>query len=110
MRCTSLEIGGAKLSPCNVPMPYADALELCKARGETLARIEDEAQARTVAEHARTTRDDKWWLGVDDRADEGKFRWQAPGSSSFVYWDRGEPDNAGCNRDCAVIDDDEDGR
>jgi hypothetical protein len=108
--CTSVETGGAKFAMCNLPMPYAEALELCKARGETLARFDDEAQARAVAETARSMRKDKWWIGLDDRTDEGKFRWLAPGGSEVGLWDRGEPDNAGCNQDCAVIDDDEDGR
>jgi hypothetical protein len=51
---------------------------------------------------------ERWWIGMDDRADEGHFKWLT-GASTYLNWDRGEPDNAGCNQDCVAIDAD-DGR
>jgi hypothetical protein len=108
--CQPVEAGGARFALCDVPMPYAEAQALCAARGEELAWIDDAAQdaaLRAAAFERRGGRrtHDTWWLGLDDRAAEGTFRWRAAGAAStFTAWDRGEPDNAGCNQDCAVLD------
>jgi len=106
--CQPLTIGTATFALCNLPMPYAEAQQLCAARGQTLARIDDEAQARAVHEATMAIKKDKWFIGLDDREEEGKFGWLAKESTGtdFALWARGEPDNAGCNQDCAVIDDD----
>ncbi len=111
--CAPLEVAGARFALCDVAMPYAEARELCAARGEELAWIDDDAQAAAVNEAARKQRarrssHERWWIGLDDRAEEGKFLWRA-GGSGFSHWSRGGPDNAGCNQDCAVLDTD-DGR
>ncbi len=111
--CAPLEAGGATFALCDVAMPYTEARALCAARGEELAWVDDGAQAQALRAAARERRGkrrthDDWWIGLDDRAEEGKFRWRA-GASGFSHWDRGEPDNAGCNQDCAVLDT-EDGR
>lgn len=105
--CQPLEAGGASFALCNLPMPYAEAAQLCAARGQSLARLDDEAQARAVHAAARSLRKDKWYIGIDDRAAEGTFTWLAkePPPAGFTFWARGEPDNAGCNQDCGVIDD-----
>jgi hypothetical protein len=118
--CAPLEVTGARFALCDVAMPYADARALCAARGEELAWIDDAAQAaalRAATRERRGTRKthDRWWIGLDDRTEEGKFRWPgatmveppvAPpaGAATFANWARGEPDNAGCNQDCAVLD------
>jgi hypothetical protein len=110
--CSPLDAGTAKLSLCDLPMPYTEAQKFCAARGESLARIDDASQAAILfdALKAKHTdrRNERWWIGLDDRTEEGKLRWLT-GKSSFVNWERGEPDNAGCNQDCVVIDV-EDGR
>jgi hypothetical protein len=111
--CAPLEAGGARFALCDVAMPYAEAQALCAARGEELAWIDDAAQGAALRAATRERRGkrrthDRWWIGLDDRAEEGKFRWRG-GNASFADWDRGEPDNAGCNQDCTVLDT-EDGR
>jgi hypothetical protein len=112
--CDRIEAAGVALSLCPLPLPYADAQRFCAARGEALARIDDEPQRRALTDALSARRagsiTERWWIGLDDRADEGKFRWLAPApDASFSAWRRGEPDNSGCNQDCAVMDAD-DGR
>ncbi|MFN0246291.1 MAG: CotH kinase family protein [Kofleriaceae bacterium] len=110
--CQTIDAAGLPLAACNLPMPYLEAQEICKARGQTLAWFDNEAQARAAHTAVRTLRKDKWWLGLDDRVVEGTFRrlGHPDEQPAFVFWDRGEPDNAGCNQDCAVIDDADDAR
>jgi hypothetical protein len=108
--CEGLEMrgSGARFAICDLPMTYADAVAFCAARGSTLARIDSEAEAEAVHLVARRTHRDKWWIGIDDRAVEGQFRTVSGEPPVYTRWDRGEPNNAGCNQDCAVIDDEED--
>ena len=112
--CAPLPAGGAQFALCDVAMPYAQAQELCAARGEELAWVDDAAQATALRAAAHERRGgrrthESWWLGLEDRAEEGKFRWRAAAGPAFSHWQRGEPDNAGCNQDCTVLDTD-DGR
>ncbi len=111
--CSPLEVGGARFALCDVAMPYGEAEQFCVARGEVLGRIDDEAQAKAVLAAARakqavardTRTSGRWWIGLDDRTEEAKFRWLGPNAEpTTTSWDRGEPDNAGCNQDCVVID------
>jgi hypothetical protein len=113
--CEAVDAGGARFALCDAPMPYTEAQALCAARGEELAWVDDAAQdaalrAAALARRGGRRTHDAWWLGLDDRAEEGKFRWRAGGAApgtAFTAWDRGEPDNAGCNQDCAVLDTDD---
>jgi hypothetical protein len=109
--CEPLAVGAATFAVCEFAVPYADAVAFCAARGETLARIDDDAQAVALHAAVRRRHRGKWWLGLDDRATEGSWVWlagAAPVAGGFTRWDDGEPDNAGCNQDCGVIDDDDD--
>jgi hypothetical protein len=107
--CGQQTIGAASFALCDVPMAYADAAAFCATRGESLAWIDDEAQTRAIHAAAHAIRGDKWYLGLDDRAVEGRFRWLAGDREpAYARWEPGEPDNAGCNQDCVVLDDDDD--
>ena len=109
--CDPLDVEGVAFAICELPMPYADAQTFCSARGQTLAWLETAAQADAVLAAARKRKgrgrdahlNDRWWIGLDDRREEGTPRWLA-GHSTFTRWDAGEPDNAGCNQDCVVFD------
>jgi CotH kinase protein/Lectin C-type domain/Putative metal-binding motif len=116
--CAPLEAGGARFAICDPALPYTEAQKICAARGEELAWVDDAEQAAALRAAANARRagrrtHESWWLGLDDRAEEGKFRRRggstAGAAQAFSYWQRGEPDNAGCNQDCAVLDTD-DGR
>lgn len=104
--CSTVDAGGATFSLCELAMNHADAGAFCVARGEVLARIDNDEQARAIrtaiGERQTDRKHDRWWIGLDDRALEGKFRWAA-GTSTFATWGRGEPDNAGCNQDCVAM-------
>jgi hypothetical protein len=106
--CKPLEVAGERFALCNVLMPYAEARKLCAARGEELAWIDDDAQnaalqAATRKQRGRRHSHESWWIGFDDRADEGQFRWLA-GRSELWNWGRNQPNNgSGTNHDCTVL-------
>ncbi len=107
--CQRVDAAGLPISLCDLPMTYANAERFCAARGERLVRIDDEPHARAIHMAARNLRRDKWWIDLDDRTAEGQFT-VGGAAPTFTFWAKGEPNNAGCNQDCAVIDDNDDGR
>jgi hypothetical protein len=106
--CEPFVAGGATFALCELPMPYEAAAAFCASRGESLAWIDDDAQNTAVHATARRRSNEKWWFGLDDRAAEGTWAWLGGRPGAFTKWDKGEPDNAGCNQDCAVLDDEDD--
>ena len=44
------------------------------------------------------------WIGANDHAREGQYRWVSDDSRvSFTEWDKYQPDNYANNEDCAQI-------
>ena len=43
------------------------------------------------------------WMGIDDRAVEGLFRWETGEPALFTNWWAGEPNNADANQDCGTM-------
>ena len=42
------------------------------------------------------------WIGLSDRATEGRFRWDDGSANDFVNWHAGEP-NGATNENCAQV-------
>lgn len=101
--CTAVD-GAPGYSLCDLPRQFTGAESYCAGMGGALARIDDQATAVAVAAAARARSRGRWWIGLDDRATEGAFRWPGGAVPGYTRWHRGEPDNSTCNQDCAVID------
>lgn len=106
--CTAVA-GAAGYTLCELPRPWVAAAAYCAGMGGKLARIDDAATAAAIHRAARKRSKGRWWIGLDDRAEEGSFRWPGGGAPGYTNWHDGEPDNSTCNQDCAVIDTDRDG-
>ena len=104
--CTELAASGATFAVCELAMPYADAEAFCASRGEALAWFDSAEQAGAIRgalapRVANDRKNERWWIGFDDRRKEGTFH--STGSTSYTAWARGEPDNAACNQDCVAM-------
>jgi len=111
--CPAVEIGAATFYLCDLPMPWQQAAEHCASQGRALARIENPAQSRRLYRAAKERRDERWWIGLSDRQEEGAWQWLDGGvalDSDAAFWAKGEPDNDGCNQDCAALKQDAKGR
>ena len=84
-------------------MPWTEAAGFCAAQGLSLARIDSPAQSQALYRAAWQLSEQRWWIGLSDRAVEGDFRWTDGSAPAAPSWSGSEPDNDGCNQDCAAL-------
>ena len=107
--CELATVGDVRFRLCDLPMPWWDAADFCAAQGHVLARLDSVEQSQGLFEATQAIDEEGWWIGLSDRAEEGQFVWVDGTSVDVLGWDSDEPDNAGCNQDCAVLKEDDDG-
>lgn len=101
--CPSYDIAGATFHFCDLQMTWNEAADFCAAQGHVLARIDSVEQSKAVYARARHYNRERWWIGLGDRVEEGTFAWRDGTPVEFTFWSRGDPDNDGCNQDCAAL-------
>ena len=72
----------------------------CQARGGDLATITSDEENNMVYSIETLTSD--CWIGLNDVAYENVFKWADGDSSSYRYWDSGEPNNLS-GEDCVSM-------
>ena len=86
---------------------YEEALDHCNIDGGKLAEpksVEANNDIVTLANNSISGSLIGVWIGIDDKSIEGKFTYATDGESvKFTNWNRGQPDNAGGNEDCAHL-------
>lgn len=92
-----LAFGGHEYVVVTTARTWADAAQSCASMGMGLVTLESSAENDWLL--PRQPAGDVW-LGLNDRATEGLWRWM-DGSSSYTRWATGEPNNSG-NEDCAA--------
>ncbi|MCB9548574.1 MAG: CotH kinase family protein [Myxococcales bacterium] len=92
--------GGGTWLICPRGRSFEQAEALCAEQGATLVRIDDARANRALHAAAVAVRPVEYWIGLDDRAREGDFRWADGTRPAFTAWAEGEPNNAG-EEDCA---------
>ncbi len=94
---------------CTNLLPWADAEAACRVYPTyhlaSMGAAEAQAEAeRAIAPYAGGT---EFWIGYNDRAEEGVFRWSDTTVPSYENWRRGEPNDGGATsdrtEDCAEI-------
>ncbi|MEZ4467226.1 MAG: C-type lectin domain-containing protein, partial [bacterium] len=92
--------GGGTWLICPRGRSFEQAEALCAEQGAALVRIDDARTNRALHAAAVAVRPVEYWIGLDDRAREGDFRWADGTRPAFTAWAEGEPNNAG-EEDCA---------
>ncbi len=104
IRCDPIDFGAHRYLACRSQLPYADARQACVDMGLDLAVLADGGEARTVADRARALNRIEYWIGLDDIAAEGTFRWvDGREVSPDAPWAPSEPNDYNNNEDCAHI-------
>ncbi len=79
------------------PLTWDDARTQCQGWGGELASLHwrtDNDQARSLADQL-CGKDAAVWIGLSDRAVEGKYVWSDGEPGDFSYFNSGEPNNSG---------------
>jgi hypothetical protein len=93
--------GGRTFLHHDGPATYAQGEALCGGRGGrlvTLGSAEENAFVRTLNESAVDT-----WVGLSDRAQEGRFVWASNAPVHYINWAPGQPDDARGDEDCVAL-------
>lgn len=75
----------------------------CVSMGGHLASIHDSATQNFLVSTAFGIVSGEWWIGGSDEAFEGHFSWTDHTPFDVVFWDDGEPNNAGGNENCVHL-------
>ena len=97
----------------DAPLTWQDADAACVGFGGHLASIPDDATNELVKELVNKTNftDDTTWIGLNDVALEGAWKWSDGTDLVFTAWAGGQPNNwsgcwfGDCPEDCVAIDD-----
>jgi len=108
--CKEQQIGEATFHMCTTLLPWHEAASHCRAKGLHLAKVDDPEQSRALFDAVRKLDDGRWWIGLSDHKEEGRWMWDDGSSLEKPAWRRGEPDNDACNQDCAALREDSKGR
>ncbi|MEZ4468533.1 MAG: lectin-like protein [bacterium] len=65
--------------------------------------MDDAAEAAWLYGQSQQVRGQDYWLGLDDLATEGDWRWIDGRRPTYTNWNGGEPNNAGNNEDCGHL-------
>ncbi|HJL14377.1 MAG TPA: C-type lectin domain-containing protein [Sandaracinaceae bacterium LLY-WYZ-13_1] len=101
-RCPMMERDGRTYVLCPDAVSHAQAVTACESTGLSLVRIESEEEQAWVWDQAgealeRGAKD--LWIGLDDREEEGVFRWNDGSEPTYVNWAEDQPDHGGTGED-----------
>jgi len=107
---------GMKLKAIEDSMPWADAEKACKNLGEgwNLASILNQKEQDQVAAFYHDANKSpcttdcaaqgaRFWIGLNDRKEEGKLVWSDGHKLEYSAWQPGEPNNVGSGEDCVEV-------
>jgi hypothetical protein len=118
--CPGATFGGHDYAFCLGPVSWTDAAADCAAKSMRLARIDDAAEnswlTATAFAGVMSTSSNYWsWIGGDDRAVVGDWRWAdgtpfwmggsngTPQGGLYSNWVAGSPTSTGMATDCAIL-------
>lgn len=100
--CIDQVVGASGYSFCRAPRPYDGAAANCAARGGVLAMVSTQGEWDQVYQAATQVMGmADTWIGLDDRVQEGEFRWADGSALGFDAWAPGEPNDYQSAEDCA---------
>lgn len=101
--CRRAVVEGAEFEFCDRELTWPAAAASCRGKGLHLARIDNKDQAKGVWRYARNLHKTRWWIGLNDRAQESEHVWHDGAPPDFAYWSRRQPTDDGCAEDCTAI-------
>jgi len=86
-------------------MNWFQAKKFCEEKGGYLAEILSQSEQTNLEALLNVGPFKRYWIGLSDLADEGKFEWQHSLTplGEYTNWIAGEPNDDGGEEDCVVI-------
>jgi hypothetical protein len=98
--CVEREVDGGTYWFCTTPRTFAEAEAECEEQGGQLVTLDDDAENEAVWSTAASIREIEWWIGVDDRVEEGLYVDPTGAPLEYGAWAAGEPNDSGGVEDC----------
>jgi len=83
------------------PKTWPEARNYCLGAGYDLVTINDSEEEAFLQTQEQSRELYGWWIGLNDRNAEGQWSW-ASGTSSYLNWYPGEPNDYMGDEDCAA--------
>ncbi|MFN3199056.1 MAG: lectin-like protein [Bradymonadia bacterium] len=99
--CTPMVYAGRDYAICWDRYSFDEAVAVCQGLGMQLARMDDAATTEWLWRQGHAIRRQGYWIGLDDRDQEGAFVWPDGGRPLYAPWNSGEPNDYGSGEDCA---------
>ena len=87
---------------CFEPRTWVDARDYCISRGGDLASIHSASMQVEIKDAAFDVLFQHWWVGLNDRDEEGVWTWTDGSPLDFEAWNDGEPNDSG-GEDCGHL-------
>lgn len=102
--CPAVVNGGRTYLFCTSSVSWTSARDGCAGAGFKLVRIDDAAENSFVNTQSQLLASDNWWIGYNDRSDEGSWEWVG-GGGGYTHWNGGEPNDGDIwsDEDCGEI-------
>ena len=109
--CPVAQRGESSYLICEGPVDWEDARAGCRDVGYELATIDGAEEQAFVWDKASAGGEAGYWIGINDVASEGDYRWSDGTPVTFTAWFEGQPNDgaAGASEDCGFMTRDLDG-
>ena len=98
--CVEHVRGGHRYLVCFSERPFADVAGHCQAEGSQPLVINGPGENRWIVDRATSVREQPFWVGLSDAAEEGAFVWWDGTPAEYLNWEFGEPGERE-DQDCA---------
>ncbi len=100
--CAVQHVLGVAYMFCTTALSWTDARDACAASGYALATIESKAENDGVVAIALPKKASPWWIGLNDRENEGVHVWVSGSEATYRNWAEGEPNEFPHGDKCGV--------
>ncbi|MCS6799330.1 MAG: MopE-related protein [Myxococcota bacterium] len=105
--CIRQSLRGRTFHFCRASRPWSAAHDECARAGLHLASIHSHDENAWLTAKARDLLPTSWWIGLNDREHEGRWRWSDGTTVTFTSWLEREPNDGGIpfftSEDCVEL-------